>query len=157
MNQLIYNKKRILGICFLLFLILTYGIGPTRLFGLGLIIEDTTGYIFLVTTYILEYGLLSLIPFFGVILSEKRAKLSYTDIIIDSSKILLSVICMLIIGFVILTYIGKPSSPIIPQYLISEPIIIYTAFFIGIGIGIPFLLTKRIIPADAIDDIGTDN
>jgi hypothetical protein len=88
-------------------------------------------------------------------LSKKRSKSSFSDIIIDSSKILLSVICMLIIGVIILTQIGKPSNPLIPQYLISEPIIIYTAICIAIGIGIPFLLTQRIVITDTIDNIGT--
>ncbi|PKB42490.1 hypothetical protein AX016_0657 [Cellulophaga sp. RHA19] len=149
-------KKQILGISGLIFLILTFGIGPTNIFGLEQIIQDKTDYFFGVTIYFLDYGLLSLIPFFGIMLNSKRTEFKYSELIIDILKILFWTIFLFIIGLYLLTFIGKPSSPLIPQYLITEPIFLYSTIIIGIGISIPFLFAKPKKKSDEINEIGTE-
>ena len=47
---------------------------------------------------------------------------------------------MILIRLYILTTIGKPSNPLIPEYLIAEPINLYSALIIVVGILIPFLI-----------------
>jgi len=149
-------KKQIIGISGLIFLILTFGIGPTNIFGLEQFIQDKTDYFFGVTTYFLDYGLISLIPFFGIILNSKRIEFKNSELIIDILKILGWTILLFLIGLYLLTFIGKPSNPLIPQYLITEPIFLYSTIIIGIGISIPFLLAKPYQKRDEINDIGIE-
>ncbi|MBP0905881.1 hypothetical protein ACFSKN_14970 [Mariniflexile gromovii] len=147
-------KKQILRVSGLIFLILTFGIGPTNIFGLEQFIQEKTDYFFGVTIYFLDYGVISLIPFFGIMLNSKRAKFKYSELTIDILTILFSTIIFFLIGLYLLTFIGKQSNPLIPQYLIIEPIFIYSTLIIGIGIYIPFLLTKQTEKLTEIDDIG---
>jgi len=150
------SKKQILGISGLIFLILTFGIGSTNIFGLGQFIQDKTDYFFGVTIYFLDYGLISLIPFFGIMLNSKRNRFKYSELIIDILKILGWTILLFLIGLYLLTFIGKPSNPLIPQYLITEPIFLYSTVIIGIGISIPFLLVRPEKKSDEINDIGIE-
>ncbi|PKV51718.1 hypothetical protein ATE84_3816 [Aquimarina sp. MAR_2010_214] len=149
-------KKQILGISGLIFLILTFGIGPTNSFGLEQFIQDKTDYFFGVTTYFLDYGLISLIPFFGIILNSKRTEFKHFELIIDILKILGWAILLFIIGLYFLTFIGKSSNPLIPQSLIIEPIFLYSTIIIGIGISIPFLFAKPYKKRSEINDIGIE-
>ncbi|MBL4604772.1 MAG: hypothetical protein JKY02_03665 [Flavobacteriaceae bacterium] len=150
-------KKLIGGVSGLIFLVLIFGLGPTRLFGLSDLILEKTGYFFSVTIYFLDYGLISLIPFFGMMLNSKRKEFKVLKLLIDICIILLSTLISLIIGLYILTFIGKPSNPLIPQYLITEPIFIYSVLIIGFGIAIPFMFVKRAKKQfEEIQNIGID-
>ena len=51
----------------------------------------------------------------------------------------------------------KPSNPLIPQYFINQPFILYSTITIGIGIAIPFLFIKRTKKTTEIDNIGIRN
>ena len=147
-------EKLCLGISVLIFLILTFGIGATNMFGLEQIILKETGYFFAVTIYFHDYALLSLIPFFGIKLNSRRFEFKYSYLIMDILTIFLWTILSFGMGLFILTFIGKPSNPLIPQYLITEPIYIYSVIFIGIGIGIPFLFKTKTQNQSELNDIG---
>ncbi len=62
----------------------------------------------------------------------------------DIATILFSAIIMFGIGLFILTFIGKPENPLMPQYIVTEPFELYTTICIGFGIGFPFLIIKLI-------------
>jgi putative Mn2+ efflux pump MntP len=58
--------------------------------------------------------------------------------------VLLYVFVIFGIGLFLMTYIGRNSNPLVPQYLLTEPFYLYTTLLIGIGISIPFLILKLI-------------
>ena len=125
-------------------------------FGLNDSLQKITGYFFALSFNNLDYLAISSIPIFGMLLNSKRMEFKIADLIKDISIIILFVIITMAIGLYILTFIGKPNSPLIPQYLISEPFFLYSTFTIGIGIGLPFLLIIRTEKLDEINEIGTE-
>ena len=126
-----------------LFLLLTFVIGPTNIFGLAQWIQKTTDYYFALPVYMLDYGLIAFIPFFGLLLSTRSRSYSINRVGANLLKLSLSVIIIFVLGLFLLTIISKPPSPLIPETLIGEPIPVYSVLVIGIGIGIPFLFRKR--------------
>ncbi|MFC3974112.1 hypothetical protein [Maribacter confluentis] len=114
-----------------------------------------TGYFFGLNFNNLDYFAISSIPIFGMLLNSKRMEFKTADLIKDVLIIILFVIITIAIGLYILTYIGKPDNPLIPQYLISEPFFLYSTIIIGIGIGLPFLFINRTEKLDEINEIGT--
>lgn len=142
----------------LLFIFLNFIIGPTSIFGLAGFIQNKTGYFFGVDINTFDYLLISLIPIFGLLLNSERKINSLAEILKDNLTILLCCIITFSIGlFILITKIGSPSAnPLIPEYLRVEPYKIYSTFFIGIGILLPFLLTKKHVEKteNEIEEIG---
>lgn len=133
----------VLALCTVLFLLLTFMVGPTNIFGLAPWIQNTTDYYFALPVYMLDYGLISFIPFFGLLLSLRRGPYRINKVVANLLKLSLSVGIIFILGLFLLTIISKPPSPLFPETLIGEPIPLYSVLLIGIGIGIPFLFHKR--------------
>jgi hypothetical protein len=158
------NKKQLylsIAITCVLFIFLNFVIGPTSVFGLAEFIQNRTGYFFGVDINTLDYFLISLIPIFGLIVNSKRKENRITEIIKDNLIMLISCIVTFSIGLLILiSKIGSPSTnPLIPEYLRVEPFKIYSTFFIGIGIILPILLTKKSFEEleNGIEEIGNIN
>ena len=150
------NKIKYLigGISALIFFLFFFGI--INPFGLNDSLQKMTGYFFGLNFNNLDYFALSSIPIFGMLLNSKRMEFKTADLIKDISIIILFVIITIAIGLYILTFIGKPDNPLIPQYLISEPFFLYSTIIIGIGIGLPFLFINRTEKLDEINEIGTE-
>lgn len=106
-------------------------------------IHYISGYFFGISTNALDYFSFATIPVFGMLLNSKRSEFKAIELIIDISIILFSVIIVIAIGLYLLTIIRKPISPFIPEYLITEPINMYSTLMIVFGIAIPFLLVNR--------------
>ena len=155
MNK-IPNKIKYLigGISTLIFLLFFFGI--INAFGLNDSLQKITGYFFGLSFNNLDYLAISSIPIFGLLLNSKRMEFKKADLIKDILTITLFVIITIAIGLYILTFIGKPDNPLIPQYLITEPFFLYSTLTVGIGIGLPFLLIKRTEKLDEINEIGTE-
>ena len=145
----------IYGISSLIFLLFFLGIINPFEFNDSL--QKITGYFIGLSFNNLDYLAISSIPVFGMLLNSKRNEFKTAELIKD---ILIIVFCVLItvsIGLYILTFIGKPTNPLIPQYLITEPFFLYSTLTIGIGILIPFLIIKRTEKRTEINDIGIKN
>ena len=138
----------------MIFLLFFFGI--INPFGLNDSLQKITGYFFGLNFNDLDYLAISSIPIFGMLLNSKRLEFKTTDLIKDILIIILFVIITIASGLYILTFIGKPDNPFIPQYLIREPFFLYSTLTIGIGIGLPFLLINRAKKRDKINEIGTE-
>ena len=144
----------ICGISALIFLLFFFGI--INPFGLNDSLQKITGYFFGFSFNNLDYLAVSSIPIFGMLLNSKRKEFKTADLIKDILIIVLFVIITISIGLYILTFIGKPTNPLIPQYLITEPFFLYSTLTVGIGIGLPFLLINRTEKLDEINEIGIE-
>lgn len=158
------NKNQLylpITISCVLFIILNFIIGPTSVFGLAKLIQNRTGYFFGIDINTLDYFFISLIPIFGLLLNSKKKVNSFAEILKDNLTILLCCLITFSIGILLLiTKIGSPSSnPLIPEYLRVEPFKIYSTFFIGIGIILPFLFIRKVVKAtkSEIELIGKHN
>ena len=101
-----------------------------------------TNHFFAFSSTNLDYLILSLIPIFGMLYNSTRTGFKITELIMDITTILFFVVIMFGIGLFILTFIGKPENPLMPQYIVNEPFELYTTIFIGLGIIMPFLMVK---------------
>ena len=161
-NSLNKNQLRIsIAISLVLFIILNFIIGPTSIFGLAEFIQNKTGYFFGVGTNTLDYFLISLIPFIGLLINYKRKINSLTAILKVDLMILLCCIVTFSIGlWLLLSKIGSPGeNPLLPQYLRLEPFKEYSAFLIVSGIILAFLLVKNDVKEteNKIEEIGVEN
>lgn len=138
----------------MIFLLFLFGI--INPFGLNDSLQKITGYFFGFSFNNLDYLAISSIPIFGMLLNSKRKEFKTADLIKDILIIVLFVIITISIGLYILTFIGKPTNPLIPQYLITEPFFLYSTLTVGIGIGLPFLLINRTEKLDEINEIGIE-
>ncbi|MBC5836234.1 hypothetical protein G6N05_15195 [Flavobacterium sp. F372] len=159
LNKLSKNQLYIsITISCILFIFLNFSIGPTSVFGLAESIQNKTGYFFGVDINTLDYFLISLIPVFGLLLNSERKVNSFVEILKDNLTILLCCLITFSVGlFILITKIGSPSAnPLIPEYLRVEPLKIYSTFFIGIGIILPFLINKKYVEKteNRIEEIG---
>lgn len=133
-------KLLIYGISTLLFILLFLGIlNPFRILDP---LQNLTGYIFGLSFHNLDFLAISSVPVFGMLLTSKRNNFKTTQLIKDIFIILSCVIITVAIGFYLLTIIGKPSNPLVPQYIITQPFMLYFTIAVGIGILIPFLIRK---------------
>jgi hypothetical protein len=155
------NKNQLYSstaISFAIFIFLNFSIGATSVFGINKFLQNKTGYYFGVDINTLDYFLISLIPFFGLLLNSKMKRNNFTEIIKANVIIFLSCISTFSFGLIILiSKIGSPGeNPLIPQYLRVEPFKIYSTFFIALGIIIPFFLIKIVVKEieNGIDEIG---
>lgn len=150
------NKIKYLigGISTLIFSLFFFGI--INPFGFNDYLQNVTGYFFGLSFNNLDYLAISSIPIFGMLLTSKREEFKTGDLIKDILIILFFLIITIAIGLYILTFIGKPENPLIPQYLITEPFFLYSTLTIGIGIGLPFLLINRTEKLDEINEIGSE-
>lgn len=156
MNKIPNNiKYGICGISALIFLLFFLGI--IKPFGFNDSLQKFTGYFFGLSFNNLDYLAISSIPVFGMLFNSKRNEFKTTELIKDILLIVLCVLITIAVGLYILTFIGKPTNPLIPQYLITEPFFLYSTLVIGIGILIPFLLIKRTKKQSEINDIGIKN
>ncbi|KGO86682.1 hypothetical protein [Flavobacterium suncheonense] len=137
------TKYIALVISILIFLSLNFGLGPTTLFGMAETMQNLTHYYFGVGTFTIDYLMIALFPFFSVLLLTKRENFSFIELITNSFKILICSLIAFSVGLLILTKIGKHENPLIPEYLLTEPFNLYSTFWIGIGIIIPFLLKNK--------------
>lgn len=148
-------------ISFVLFIILNFIIGSTSIFGLAEFIQNTTGYFFGVGTNTLDYFLISLIPFIGLLINYKKKINSFTEILKVDLTILLSCIVTFSIGLCLLiSKIGSPGeNPLLPEYLRLEPFKEYSSFLIVLGIILAFLLVKNDVKEteNGIEEIGMEN
>lgn len=92
-----------------------------------------------------------------MLLNSKRKEFKTSELIKDILIIVLFVIIAIAVGLYLLTFIGKPTNPLIPQNLLTEPFFFYSTITLGIGIGIPFLLIKRTTKLDEINEIELEN
>lgn len=158
MNKIPENiKYSIFGISALIFLLLNSSFGINTIIGSINLIEKITGYHFGISTNTLDYLIFASIPIFGMLLNSKRNEFKVSELIIDILTILFWTIIGIGIGLYILTIIAKPTNPLIPNYLIIEPINLYSNLIMGIGILIPFLFLKRTKKETDIQNIGTEN
>ena len=162
LNSLNKNQLYIsISISFILFIILNFIIGSTSVFGLTEFIQNKTGYFFGVDINTLDYFLISLIPFIGLLIISKRKRNSLTEILKVYLIILLSCIGTFSIGLCLLiSKIGSPGeNPLIPEYLRVEPFKAYSSFFIALGIIATFLLVNDDIEEteNGIEEIGVEN
>lgn len=158
------NKNQLyasIAISCVFFIILNFIIGPTSVFGLADFILNKTGYFFGIDINTLDYLLIALFPVFGLLLNSKRKGNSFKEIFKDYLIILLCCLITFSIGlFILITKIGSPSAnPLIPEYLRVEPFKIYSTFFIGIGIILPFFSIKKYVQEteNIIEEIGKEN
>ena len=158
------NKKYLylsILISVVIFILLNFILGPTSVFRLAELIQNKTGYFFGVDINTFDYLLISLIPIFGLMLTEKRKRKSLSEILKENLIILLSCILTFSIGLLILiTKIGSPGeNPLIPEYLRVEPFKIYSSFFIALGIILPFLFIRKVVEEteSGIEEIGKKN
>ena len=127
----------------MIFFLLNSMLGLNLIVGSINLIQKLTGYHIGISTNTLDYLTFSSIPIFGMLFNSKRNEFKVSELIIDIFIILFSTIIVIGIGLYILTIIGKPSSPLMPDYLIIEPINLYSTLIMGIGILIPFLIIDR--------------
>ena len=138
-------KYLIYGLCGLIFIILNLGFGAKLQIGITENLQKLTDYYFGVSTNTLDYLTLASIPFFGMLYnSTRKTEFKKTELIMDFLTILFSVIIVFGFGLYILKFIGRPENPLIPQYLLTEPIDLYSIILIWLGIGLPFLIIKLI-------------
>ena len=131
------NKKYLyfsISISVALFILLNFILGSTSVFGLAELIQNKTGYFFGVDINTSDYLLISSIPIFSILLTEKRKRKNLSEILQDNLIICLSCVLTFSIGlFILLSKIGSPSeNPLIPEYLRTEPFKQYSLFFIPI-------------------------
>lgn len=158
MNKIPKNiKYSIFGISALIFFLLNSVLGLNIITGATELIQKITGYHFGISTNTFDYLTFASIPIFGMLLNSQRNEFKVSELIRDVFTVLLWTIIVVGIGLYILTIIGKPTNPLIPDYLIIEPINIYSTLIMGIGILIPFLFSNRNKKQSEIQDIGTEN
>lgn len=126
------------GIIFLLF-----HFGIINPFAGNEMLQEATGYYFVLSCNSLDYLAISSIPIFGMLLNYKRRVFTIEHLIKDIFIILLSATIIIVIGLYLLTFLGKPKNPLIPQFLITEPFFYYSTVIIIIGIGFPFLVVNK--------------
>lgn len=134
----------IFGISLLIFIGLFTGFGIKLMVGISNALLPITNYFFAFSSSNLDYLLLSLIPVYGMLFNSTRAQFKLGQLIMDITTILFWVTIMFGIGLNVLTFIGKPENPLMPQYIRTEPFDYYITIFIGSGIAIPFLILKII-------------
>ncbi|MEL6306060.1 MAG: hypothetical protein AAFQ20_14910, partial [Bacteroidota bacterium] len=96
-------EQYVLALCTALFLLLTFMVGPTNIFGLEQWLQNKTGYYFAMPVYVLEYGLISFIPFLGLLLSPRKKAYRINRVGLNILKLSVSVIFTFAIGLFALT------------------------------------------------------
>tara|TARA_R110002126_G_scaffold135988_1_gene280477 strand:+ start:502 stop:945 length:444 start_codon:yes stop_codon:yes gene_type:complete len=137
-------KYLIYGLCGLIFIALNFGIGAKLHIELIENLQKLTNYYFGISTNTLDYLTLASFPFFGMLYNSTRTEFKKSELIMDIITVLFFVIIMFGIGLYLLTYLGRSSNPLIPEYLLTEPFDLYSIIIVGIGIATPFLIIKLI-------------
>ncbi|MGR7812090.1 hypothetical protein [Lacinutrix undariae] len=148
-------KYGIFGISTLIFLLFFLGI--INPFGLNDSLQNITGYFFGLSFSNIDYLTISSIPVFGMFFNSSRNEFKIADLIKDILTILICTLITIAIGLYLLTFIGKPNNPLIPQYLLREPFFLYSTLTIAIGILIPFLIIKRNKKRNGLNNNGIEN
>lgn len=125
-----------------IFLILNSVIGLKIIIHSINLIRETTNYHFGISTNTLDYFIFASFPIFGMLYHSTRVEFNKSKLILDIITVLLSIIVIMGIGLYLLTYLGKSSNPLIPEYLFTEPFELYSTLLIAIGIATPFLIIK---------------
>lgn len=149
-------KYLIYGLCGLIFIALNFVIGVKLHIGLIDSLQKLTHYHFGISTNTLDYLALASFPFFGMLYNSTRTVFKKSELIKDIFKVLLFIIITFGIGLFSLIYFGRSSNPLIPEYFLVEPFDLYSTLFIGLGIGLPFLLIKRTEKQVEISEIGNE-
>lgn len=136
-------KYSIFGISALIFLLLNSVLGLNIIISSINLIHKITGYHFGISTNTLDYLTFASIPIFGMLFNSKRNEFKLSELIKDIFTVLFWTIIVVGIGLYILTIISKPTNPLIPKYVIIEPINLYSTLIMGIGILIPFIFINR--------------
>ena len=137
-------KYLIYGFCGLIFIALNLGVGAKLHIGLFENLQKLTNYYFGISTNSLDYLILASFPFFGMLYNSTRMKFKKSELIIDIITVLFFVIIIFGIGLYMLTFLGRSSNPLIPEYLLTEPFDLYSIIILSIGIATPFLIMKLI-------------
>jgi Na+/H+-dicarboxylate symporter len=136
-------KYLIYGLCGIIFITLNFGLGAKLLVGLTENLQKLTDYYFGISTNTFDYLTLASIPFFGMLFNATRkTKFKKIELMMDVLTILFCTLIIFGIGIYLLKFIGTPTNPLIPQYIITEPFKLYTTLCVGFGIVIPFLIVK---------------
>ena len=144
MNKIPKNiQYSIYGIAILIFFLLNSFLGINLIVSSIQLIQKVTGYYFAISTNTLDYLTFASIPIFGMLRNAKRNEFNISELITDIFTILFSTSISIGIGLYLLTLIGKPTNALIPDYILTEPINIYSTLIIVIGISIPFLFVRR--------------
>ncbi len=129
----------------LLFVFLNFYIENTTVFGLDQLLLKTTGYFFGVEIYTSDYFLIAMLPVLGLFLAKKKEGSKGLDLV--KNTLILAAGCglALVIGLLLLTTdLGSASSnPLFPQALRVEPFKMYSTLWIGVGIGVTFLIMRN--------------
>lgn len=123
-------------------MILSFGLAPRIVFGTIEFLYELTDYHFGISTNPLDYLAFSLIPAFGLLYNSTRMAFKKAQLIQDILTILFSVIIVFGIGLFLMTFIGRNSNPLIPEYLLIEPFNLYSTILIIIGAAVPFVLLQ---------------
>ncbi len=144
LNKIPNNIKYLIyGLCGLIFVLLNFGLGAKIHIGLTEFIQNTTNYFFGFSSNTTDYLIIASIPAIGILLNSKRKRFNISELTMDILTITFWALIMFGIGLYVMTFIGKPSNPLIPDYLIIEPFYPYTTLTILIGISIPFVFINR--------------
>jgi len=80
------------------------------------------------------------IPIFGMLLTTNRERFTPAGLIYDNLIIIGSVLLTIFLAIYLLTIFGRPTNPLVPDYLLSEPFNSYSILTVGIGVAVPFIL-----------------
>ena len=157
LNKIPNNVKYfIYCLCALIFVLLNFGLGAKIHIGLTEFIQNATNYFFGFSSNTIDYLIIASIPAIGMLLNLKRKQFNISELIMDILTVTLWALIMFGIGLYIMTFIGKPTGPLIPDHLIIEPFYPYTTLTILIGISIPFVFINQNRKVNEIEDIGTE-
>ena len=137
-------KYLIYGLCGLIFISLVLGIGTKLNIGLTEKIQKLTNYYFVISTNPLDYLTLASFPLFGMLYNSTRKEFKKSELVMDIINVLFCVIIVYGIGLYLLTFLGRSSNPLVPEYLLTEPFNFYSTIILGTGIATPFLIIKLI-------------
>ncbi len=143
------------GFSALIFILFILGI--INLSDIKLIFYNLTGYFLNFSFSDLDCLLISIIPIFGMYFNSKLNYYKTSKLIKDVLIISFFPIVSTVIGLCILLFVGKPSNPLVPQNLLTQPFPYYSTFLLSIGIITPFLFRKHNVLTDEINEIGVKN
>ncbi|MEM6684595.1 MAG: hypothetical protein AAF617_02275 [Bacteroidota bacterium] len=122
---------------------LNFGIRDQLQISLTDSLQKLTTYYFGISINTIDYLALASIPFFGMLYnSTRKTVFTKSKLVMDILTVLFCVIIILGIGLYALTYVGSPVNPLVPKYILMEPFELFSVILIGLGIALPYLITK---------------
>ena len=136
-------KYLIIGFTLLIFILLNFVIGEKLTIFLVETIDELFGLYFAISTNLIDYLLISMIPIAGTLFNTKRKDFKKSELVKDILTIILFTILFFTLGIYLLVYFSDPN-PLIPKSVKLEPFNFYITIFLIIGILFPFILSKLI-------------